>query len=77
VSVPIEKLQCLPEPFTPAKGFSWSRQAIPNRGAIRCSVIIVSCWWSAATLAFSNTGANSNCPGATSLWRVASGTPSL
>ena len=38
---------------------------------------MTSCWWSAATLAFSNTGANSYWPGATSLWRVAIGTPSV
>ena len=25
-SVPIDQLLCLPEPLTPAKGFSWSRQ---------------------------------------------------
>ena len=35
------------------------------------------CWWSAAMLALSNTGAISNCPGATSLWRVLTGMPSL
>ncbi len=29
VSVPIDQLLCLPEPFTPAKGFSWRRQTSP------------------------------------------------
>ena len=36
-----------------------------------------SCWWSEPTLEFSNTGANSYWPGATSLWRVLIGMPSL
>jgi hypothetical protein len=36
-----------------------------------------SCWWSEPTLEFSNTGANSYCAGATSLWRVLIGMPSL
>ncbi len=74
-SVLIERLQCLPEPLTPAKGFSWSKQTSPKRVAVRWRTIISSCWWSAATLAFSKIGANSYCPGATSLWRVATGTP--
>jgi hypothetical protein len=39
--------------------------------------VMISCWWSAATLAFSNTGAISYWPGATSLCRVLTGTPSL
>ena len=29
VSVPIDQLLCLPEPLTPAKGFSCSRQTSP------------------------------------------------
>ena len=41
------------------------------------SVTISSCWWSVATLARSNIGAISNWPGATSLWRVLAGMPSL
>ncbi len=36
-----------------------------------------SCWWSVPTFEFSKIGATSNCPGATSLWRVLIGTPSL
>ncbi len=66
-SVDMDQLTCLPDPLTPAKGFSWSRHARPKRGAARWSVIIISCWWSAATFAFSKMGANSYCPGATSL----------
>ncbi len=77
VSVDIEKLTCLPLPLTPANGFSWRRHASPNRVATRCSVIIMTCWWSAATFAFSKMGAISYWPGATSLWRVATGTPSV
>ena len=42
-----------------------------------CSVTISSCWWSVARLAVSNTGAISYWPGATSLWRVLTGMPSL
>ena len=38
---------------------------------------MVSCWWSEPTLEFSNTGASSYWFGATSLWRVLTGTPSL
>ena len=38
---------------------------------------MISCWWSVATLANSNTGAISYWPGATSLWRVLTGMPSL
>ena len=29
VSVPIDQLSCLPEPFTPANGFSWRRHTNP------------------------------------------------
>ena len=35
------QLTCLPEPLTPANGFSWVRQARPYFGAIRLSVSIV------------------------------------
>ena len=68
---------CLPDPLTPAKGFSCSRQARPNLGAIRLSASIVIIWWSVATLAFSNSGATSYWLGATSLCRVFTGTPHL
>ncbi len=77
VVLPNEKLTCLPEPLTPANGFSCSRQTMPYFSATRCSVTMISCWWSVARLAFSNTGATSNWPGATSLWRVLTGMPSL
>ena len=77
VELPSEKLTCLPEPLTPAKGFSWKRHSMPCLLAIRLKVVISSCWWSAATLARSNIGAISNWPGATSWWRVLAGMPSL
>ena len=77
MSVPIDQLLCLPDPFTPANGFSCSRQTSPYLRAMRCITCIVSCWWSEPTFEFSNTGAISYCAGATSLWRVLTGTPSL
>ncbi len=64
---PSEKFTCLPEPLMPAKGFSWNKHSMPCFWATLFSVTINSCWWSAATLDRSNTGAISNCPGATSL----------
>jgi hypothetical protein len=73
----IDQFRCLPEPFTPANGFSWRRQASPNFGAVRLIVSIVIIWWSVATLAFSKTGAISYWLGATSLCRVLTGTPIL
>src|SRR4026208_2578040 len=48
VSVDIDQLLCLPEPLTPAKGFSCSRAWRPNRGATRLSVSSNSIWWSLA-----------------------------
>ena len=77
VSVPIDQLLCLPEPFTPANGFSCSRQTRPYLRAMLCISCIVSCWWSEPTFEFSYTGASSYWPGATSLWRVLTGTPSF
>ena len=77
VFVPIDQLLCLPEPFTPANGFSCSRQTSPYLRATRCITCMVSCWWSEPTFEFSNTGAISYWPGATSLWRVLTGTPSF
>ena len=35
------QFKCLPEPLTPANGFSWSRQASPYFGAIRRIISIV------------------------------------
>ncbi|MNS81441.1 hypothetical protein D3C72_1151550 [compost metagenome] len=69
------QLLCLPEPFTPAKGFSWSRQARPWRLATRLSTSMVSTLWSHATLSCSKTGAISYWEGATSQWRLLAGTP--
>ena len=77
VALPSEKLTCLPEPLTPANGFSWKRHSMPCFWATLLSITISSCWWSVATLERSNIGASSNCPGATSLWRVLAGMPSL
>ena len=77
VSVPIDQLLCLPEPLTPAKGFSCSRHTSPYLRATDWSSCIVSCWWSEPTFEFSKIGAISYCPGATSLWRVLTGTPSF
>ena len=76
VSVDSDQLMCLPEPLTFAKGFSCSRHSKPCARAVCRSTCIVSIWWSTATLAFSNVGAISYWPGATSLWRVLTGTPS-
>ena len=39
-----DQLLCLPEPLTPANGFSCSRHARPYFGAIRFSVSIVIIW---------------------------------
>ena len=38
---------------------------------------MVSIWWSTPRFEFSNVGAISYWPGATSLWRVLTGTPSF
>jgi hypothetical protein len=76
-ALPREKLTCLPDPLTPSNGFSWNRHSIPCFFAMAFSVVMSSCWWSAATFARSNIGAISNCPGATSLCRVFAGMPSL
>ena len=77
MALPSEKLTCLPDPLIPAKGFSWNRHSMPCFWATFLRVVISSCWWSAATLERSNIGASSNWPGATSLWRVLAGMPSL
>ena len=63
VSVPIDQLLCLPEPLTPAKGFSCSRQTRPYLRATRSMTCIVSCWWSEPTFEFSKIGASSYWPG--------------
>ncbi len=76
VSVDIDQLLCLPEPLIPANGFSWISAARSCRCATRLIVSIVSIWWSLAMWLCSNSGAISYCPGATSLCRVFTGTPS-
>src|SRR4051812_49850594 len=69
VSVRIDQLLCLPEPLTPANGFSCRRQIRPYLRATFCMTCIVSCWWSEPTFEFSKIGAISYWFGATSLWR--------
>ena len=76
VSVAIDQLLCLPLPLIPAKGFSWSRHSKPCERATARSTCMVTIWWSTAMLAFSKVGAISYWLGATSLWRVFTGTPS-
>ncbi len=46
VSVAIDQLLCLPQPLTPANGFSCSSACRPWRGATRLRVSIISIWWS-------------------------------
>ena len=53
LSVPSDQLLCLPEPLTPAKGFSWSRQVSPWRPATFFMVSITSWLWSTAIFAVS------------------------
>ena len=77
VSVDIDQLLCLPEPLMPANGFSCSRQARPYLSAMAAADRMIRFWWSVARLEFSNIGAISYWLGATSLWRVLTGTPSL
>ena len=51
VSVVRDQLLCFPEPFTPAKGFSWSRHFIPCCEATRFKVCITIWLWSTSTFA--------------------------
>ena len=51
VSVERDQLSCLPEPLTPAKGFSWSRHTSPWRSATFFIISITSWFWSQAALA--------------------------
>ena len=69
-SVDKDQLSCLPEPFTPAKGFSCSRQTRPCRSATFFMISIVSWFWSQAVLQSQYTGAISCWLGATSLCLV-------
>ena len=74
-SVAIDQLLCLPEPLIPANGFSWMRNIRPCCGARRRIRLITIMLWSDPTEVGSKTGAISNWPGATSLWRVLAGMP--
>ena len=76
MALPTDQFTCLPDPLMPAKGFSCRRQMKPWALAVDFMIVIISCWWSAATLAASKYGAISNWPGATSLWWVLAGMPS-
>ena len=67
VSVANDQLLCLPEPFTPLKGFSWNKTLKSCLSATFSITSINKELWSTAKLVSSKIGANSNCPGATSL----------
>ena len=71
-----DQLLCLPLPFTPAKGFSLSRQARPFLVATSSAICITIKFWSVCTGAGPNNGANSYWFGATSRWRVFKECPS-
>ena len=43
-----DQFRCFPEPFTPAKGFSWNRQVSPLRFATLRITSMVSWLWSQA-----------------------------
>ena len=75
VSVDIDQLLCLPEPFMPSKGFSCNRQMSPCFWATFFISSMVSMFLSMATLVLSNTGAISCWAGATSLCLVLEGMP--
>ena len=77
VLVPIDQLLCLPEPFTPAKGFSCSRQTRPCFSAVFFMTSMVSSLWSVAILEVEKIGASSCCEGATSLCLVLASTPNF
>ena len=70
-----DQLLCLPEPLTPAKGFSCRRHTSPLRLATWRSTSMTSMLWSQERFCSSKSGATSNCAGATSLWRVFAGIP--
>ena len=67
VSVIIDQLLCLPEPLTPANGFSCSRHSRLWRLATFFIISITSWLWSVAIFAVEKIGAISCCAGATSL----------
>ena len=70
LSVESDQLLCLPEPLTPAKGFSCSRQTKPCLFATFFMTSIVSWLWSVAMFVVSKMGAISCWQGATSLCSV-------
>ena len=76
-SVQRAQLLCLPEPFTPSKGFSCKRQAKPWRCATFFSTSMASWFASMARLAVVNRGAISCWAGATSLCSVLAQMPSF
>ena len=65
MSVPSEKLLCLPEPLIPEKGFSSSRHASPWRAATSVQICITIRFWSICVVARPKSGANSYWLGAT------------
>ena len=67
VSVHKDQLLCLPEPFTPLNGFSWSNTVKLCLVAIRFIKSITNWLWSFAKFTSSKIGANSNWLGAASL----------
>ena len=73
----IDQLLCLPEPLIPENGFSCNRHSNPCFSAVLRRISIIIMLWSIAKFSSSNTGAISNCAGATSLWRVFAGMPIL
>ena len=75
--VEMDQLLCLPEPLTPAKGFSWRRQARSCLRATSSAICITMRFWSVWVMTEPKRGANSYWLGATSLWRVLRGMPSL
>ena len=76
-SVLIDQLLCLPEPLTPANGFSWSKQYNPCLSATFFITSIVNWLLSVAMFVVLNIGANSCWPGATSLCFVLADIPSF
>ena len=76
-SVEMDQLLCLPEPLTPSKGFSCSRQTMWWCEATFFMISMVSWLWSVATFVVVKTGASSCCAGATSLCLVLARTPSF
>ena len=77
LSVPRDQLQCFPDPFMPAKGFSCRSTSKPCLSATDFMTDMSRRLWSMARFAASYTGAISNWFGATSLCLVFTGMPNL